>query len=332
MKSFFLVFFTLTITFVYDTNAQAVDSLSPGARRSPIAANDSIRKKQIRDITKYAQKSRLESINNDSALMSLLVRYKDTTLTTLKTDSLVAKVAADTSVDQKKVTSRSVNDKRLRNNFKVNLLGLVVRNFSFQYERIITKRISAAIGFRFMPEGKIPIVSNLAKALAIDDKDILDGLLEARINNLAITPELRIYLGRKGYGKGFYIAPFYRYSSYEIKNIPIQFGGDKPVVISGKIKTNTFGLLFGSHWSLSKRISLDWWLSGYQFGTHNGEMTGLAEKDLIPDQVVKLSENIKKITLPNVEYSTKVTNNSVRISTSGPWMALRTGLCLGIRF
>ncbi len=42
------------------------------------------------------------------------------------------------------------------NFIKVNLTSLPMMNFSLQYERVFTKRISGAVSFSLMPEKNIP--------------------------------------------------------------------------------------------------------------------------------------------------------------------------------
>src|ERR1700712_1269142 len=127
--------------------------------------------------------------------------------------------------------------KHQMNFVKFNLMGIALKNYSFTYERILTKTISLSASYRFMPTGKIPFAGTLAKAADDDDVDTKNTIENLRIGNYAITPELRFYLG-KGYGKGFYIALFYRYASFTADHIPIDYDDTHSLDLSGKLTSN----------------------------------------------------------------------------------------------
>ena len=223
--------------------------------------------------------------------------------------------------------------KPAKNFLKVNLLNLAIRNYSFQYERALSKRFSAAIGFRIMPKGGIPLLSTIEKSVSIDDEDVSETLRKVRIKNMAITPEVRFYVGKKGYGRGFYLAPFYRYAVYETGRLPVEINDEgKTVDLSGKLTTNTFGLQLGAQWMLSRRIFLDWWIIGPQFGTHKSEFTGSQDTNFTDDEKQDIDAFFEDFSLPNLNLTSKTNNNSITVSTSGPWAGIRAGLCLGVRF
>ena len=224
-------------------------------------------------------------------------------------------------------------NKPAKNFLKVNLLNIAIRNYSFQYERALSKRFSIALGYRLMPEGGIPLLSTIENAAGIKEEDVKDALRDVKIKNMAITPELRLYVGKKGYGRGFYLAPFYRYAVYETGRLPIKVDDDKKTInLSGKLTTNTFGLQLGAQWMLSKRISLDWWIIGPQFGTHKSEFTGAQDEEFTESEQQDIDNFFNDFSLPNLNLKTKRDNNSITVSTSGPWAGIRAGLCLGVRF
>ena len=61
-----------------------------------------------------------------------------------------------------------------------------------------------------MPKGGVPMLPFLDKYVpgVLENFDY-DNIKNMQINSLAFTPELRIYTGRHGYGRGFYLAPYY---------------------------------------------------------------------------------------------------------------------------
>src|SRR5690606_29082734 len=102
---------------------------------------------------------------------------------------------------------------------KVNLLSLPLRNFSFMYEHKIGSKVTAGLGLRFMPKGGMPMRSTISNL--VDDPDIDKQLDQFSTGNIAFTPEVRFYLGKEAM-RGFYLAPFARYSNYTAE-LPFEF-------------------------------------------------------------------------------------------------------------
>lgn len=225
--------------------------------------------------------------------------------------------------------------KQNKNVLKINLLSLPFNNLHVQYERQIGEKMSVALGFRYMPEGNIPLKSTVLDL--IDDPDATKHLTNLKTGNFAVTPEVRFYLGKAAL-KGFYIAPFARYSRYTA-SLPFDFtveddmGGEYNEVIplEGKLTTITGGLLLGSQFRLGKMVTLDWWILGPQYGSSKGNVAG--RKNLSPEEQQELRDQLNDITdLPLVKVTTKVDGNGADVDIKGPWAGVRAGLALGIRF
>ncbi len=116
----------------------------------------------------------------------------------------------------------------VKNIFKVNLLSPIVRTGSFFYERVITEKSTAQLGFFYTGWSS-------------------SG---TKIRGFGITPEYRFYVSNsKQAPQGFFVAPFLRYQNLELttdaaaeKATLTAFGG---------------GLVIGGQWIFSERISLD---------------------------------------------------------------------------
>ena len=139
---------------------------------------------------------------------------------------------------------------------KINLTSIALKNYAFQYERVITKPISVALSYRFMPTSKMPFAGTLSNSIGDDDPEAKQTIENLRMSNYAITPEVRFYLG-KGYGKGFYIALFYRYASFTFEHVPFHYNDNESLDLSGKLTSNTGGIMFGAQWPLGKHFCLD---------------------------------------------------------------------------
>ena len=229
-----------------------------------------------------------------------------------------------------------VAEKPARNIFKVNLPALALRNYSFQYELVVSKRVSLAFGYRNMPNGPLPFQSSLLSISGSNDQTTIDAIKNAQVGNTAFTPELRFYLGKKGYGRGFYVAPFLRSATYNASKINVAFsngaGGTLTIPIEGSIKTNTFGLLLGQQWSLSKWVSFDWWIIGPQYGTGSGSLSGVPPQTLNAQAQTELTKELNNISIPYATKKVTVTANSAKMDIDGPWAGVRAGLALGVKF
>jgi len=223
-----------------------------------------------------------------------------------------------------------------RNLIKLNLTGIPLRNYSVQYERVLSKRLSIAFSYRNMPEGNLPMKDFIIDNIDNPDQEAIDIINNFTISNYAITPEIRLYLGKKGYGRGFYIAPFYRSASYSGANMIFHYQDDndvdQSVTLSGDIKSQTFGLMFGAQWSLSRFLVLDWWIIGPHAGNGKGDLIGTSSQTMTADQQEELRQNLEDFEIPMVKKTVSVNSNGATMSVDGAWAGVRAGISLGIKF
>lgn len=210
---------------------------------------------------------------------------------------------------------------------KSNVTAYAFRNFSLNYERILNKRFSVGISGSTLAKGKIPYISSFNI-----DKDFES----AQLMGTQFTFEPRFYVGR-GYGEGFYIAPYYRYSSFRVSDINYTFDYNNvktPVEFSGSAKAHSGGVMFGAQWFLGKRnnIVLDAWFIGAHYGLSQGQIKGETSRTLTLGEQAELKKQIEDKSIPMLKYTTTVDKNSATINIDGPWAGLRAGLSLGYRF
>lgn len=247
-------------------------------------------------------------------------------------------VAQSTNVSDKKesvtITDGLVTPKK--NNFKISLTSLLFGNFQLQYERSLTKRIGVVVGYSFIPKGAIPFRTQL-NDLTADNADTQGIFEKSELGYKAFTPEVRFYLG-KGYGKGFYIAPFYRNVRYDITNVNFTFSSDVAGVteqnlsMGGKLSANSFGLQLGAQFNLGKHLILDWWIVGPHYGTSKGDFVGITDRNLTTFEQQELKKELDNIELPLSDIKTEVNARGAKINVSGPWGGVRSGISLGYRF
>lgn len=221
------------------------------------------------------------------------------------------------------------------NIIKVNLTALVLKNYSFQYERILNRKFSAAIGFRTMPNGAIPLKSTVEKLVG-DDAEAKAQINNFKLGNTAITAEMRFYVGKKGYGRGFYLAPFYRNATYKGSGLKFTYQNganvESSVSMSGDIKSNTFGLLLGIQNKIGKHISLDLWILGPHYGNGKGDFTGTTTTPMDATEQADLQQELDNFDMPFGTKKVTVTANGANVKLDGAFGGLRSGITIGVWF
>ncbi len=223
--------------------------------------------------------------------------------------------------------SQESNSSEKMNIVKTNVTAYAFRNINLTYERIINQRFSVAVGFGTMTKGSVPFSNSFIK-------DTEYANVEVGLTNFTIEP--RIYLG-KGYGHGFYLAPYYRYSSFDADNVVLNLDyglGAVPLKISGKATGNSGGLMIGAQWFLGKSENwvLDLWIVGAHYGKGKGDFRGNSSRPLTAYEQQELKKELDGLNIPFVKYTTTTDANGASMNVDGPWAGLRSGLSFGYRF
>src|SRR5882762_7411500 len=137
------------------------------------------------------------------------------------------------------------------NAIKINLLSPVARTFNIAYERKVSDNGSFQLGFYYTG----------AKS----------G--DLKLSGFGITPEYRFYLSQTPAPNGFYVAPFMRYTSYDLT---YNNGTDKA---SGSVTSFGGGLVVGRQWVFKERVTLDMFI-GPKYQSRNAKTTSGNSSDL----------------------------------------------------
>lgn len=233
------------------------------------------------------------------------------------------------------MTETTPSGKQKNNIVKLNVPALFFKKFSVQYERILNKKSGVALSVNLMPKSGLPLKSILLKAADGDAKSE-KVINDMTLSNFALTPEYRFYLGKKGYGRGFYIAPFYRFTTYSVNLLPVTYtrdgGGDNTIDLSGTISCHTGGFMLGAQWLLGKSIALDWWIFGPHYGAGSGTFTGLSKEPLSQSEQDDIKETVDNIDLPIIKKTVTTSPVGAVLKVDGPWAGIRAGLSIGVRF
>lgn len=218
---------------------------------------------------------------------------------------------------------------------KLNLTAIALKNYSLQYERTLNRKFSVALGIRTMPSTTLPFKNAIVKEVGDDDPDTKNTIETFELSNFSITPEVRVYLSKKGYGRGFYLAPFYRYASYKTSTLNFDYEGagtSGTISLSGKLTANTAGLMLGAQWAIGKRLSLDWWILGPHYGSGTGDFTGTSSRTLTAEEQNDLRDQLNDLDIPLTDKTVSVNANGASLKLDGPWAGIRAGILLGFRF
>ena len=223
-----------------------------------------------------------------------------------------------------------------KNLIKLNITSLLIKNYSLQYERILSRNISIALNFNIMPETTIPYTDNIFRWFDISDPEDQEMIENLLMSNYLITPEMRFYTGKKRYGNGFYISLFYQYGNYSVKNVLRKYepdaGGEAIMNTTGDVTSHTGGFMLGAQWALGKHMCLDWWILGPHFGVSSGNVLGLPSTPLTEGDQQRVEDELNDIDIPMFEQTVNVTPEKVTMIFDGPWGGIRAGLSIGVRF
>lgn len=212
----------------------------------------------------------------------------------MKSSFLFLSVCIAVSVNAQDSTKSHLTENK--NVVKLNLTALLLKNITVQYERAVSKKVSVAATFRFMPKGSIPFKSTV-KSL-INDAETSRQIESFSIGNKAVMPEVRFYMGKHGALHGFYIGLFASIARYDAA-LDYEYddnGITKTIPLTGAINTFTGGFMLGVHKTLGKRVKLDWWLLGPNYGSSKGDITGKKTMDAAEQQ--SLRNGIENLDIP----------------------------------
>lgn len=221
---------------------------------------------------------------------------------------------------------------------KFNITGVILNNYTFQYEKILKKKMSLALSVRFMPYNSLPIKGLIRDALGNTNPDSYGVIDRFKVSNFSFTPEVRFYFG-KGYGQGFYLAPFYRFAQFKSDDLLIYYQ-DKivpnklhEVNFKGNLTGNSIGVLAGTQWLIKNKFVIDLSIAGPHFGISSGDFTALTDYTLTQSDKDEIEKQINDLNIPLTKISYDYpTPNTARLKFNGPWGGVRFGLAVGIKF
>lgn len=177
------------------------------------------------------------------------------------------------------VTAQSFAQKEVRREvLKVNLSAVAMGAATVQYEKVLGKHFSLALGAGYRPKKVFPYAKDLEKYLDVADNRIdyisFENVkkAESSIGMYHITPEVRFYFGKKQAPIGTYLSIFGKYNDFhgdvpvfvdtDYRGLPVRL----ELPVNTKIKTASVGLMLGRQFRLGERFTFDWYVVGGHIG------------------------------------------------------------------
>jgi hypothetical protein len=255
--------------------------------------------------------------------------------TTSQPDTLVMENQDVLTTEKKPLPQKTYQ----RNIVKMNLSSLLLKNYNFSYERLISRKTSVLASFRTMPQTNLGSLKLSEKITTItEDGQLQEDLSLITASNNAYTAEIRFYGGRKPGAKGFYFGLYGRKADFNLDyaytyetatnsyNIPLQ---TKASGLGG-------GFLMGAQFAIAKRVMVDMYILGAHYGKLKGNVAATTNlSGLSEDERTQLQQELNDLlVIGNTSFlNTTVSSNGVVGKIEGPFAGVRgLGVSIGFSF
>lgn len=220
---------------------------------------------------------------------------------------------------------------------KFNISGAVFKNYTAQYERIISKNSSITFSAGVSLNAPLPFKQALINRFS-DNADAVRAINTTLFTKYVGTLEYRFYLAGHA-PTGWYLAPFVRYLNMTIDQ-DYTYTDLKGVLhrpnLKAQFNAGGAGVLLGYQWMLGKRIGLDLWLLGPFYGTNvKADFVGNDPlwQQLTAKDIQNIRRDINSVELPGYTVTDKINLPTIEALLEGPYYGVRAfGLALSYRF
>lgn len=219
---------------------------------------------------------------------------------------------------------------------KIGFFGLFGLDPHLAYERVLTEKTSINLNIAF-----IGFKDNLPFTDIEGEGETTDFDLDTKLSIFTITPEYRIYVGRKGAPRGFYLGPYLRYARYSYQfatDVDIDDDNGNPetvqVDIDGTMTATGMGFQMGVQWIINDIVSIDWGFFGIGFNRYLINVTGRADGDNVnyAKTAAEIEEELEDIPFIGKRVNFDTEDNSIQAKIPFFGLAVRTNLKVGIMF
>lgn len=204
-------------------------------------------------------------------------------------------------------------------------LGIVdLMKYNIGYERAVNEDQSFQINIAILPSKDVP------DQLLPDDVKELN--LDSKFSGYSILPEYRFYYSKKDSPRGFYLAPYLKYSKYTGTYIDNYSGANYQV--EGNYSSVGLGLQLGVQWIISDAFTIDWYFAGFEIDRDAFSLEFTTDAENVNFEKVKsrIAEEYSDIPFIGSKLSVTSGDNFVKGKAGFIFPGLRTGFSIGFAF
>lgn len=224
------------------------------------------------------------------------------------------------------------------NTIKFNFTPLLLRTFSFQYERVLKPKLSVLMHGGYTLPIKVPtgFYSGLDSLNTGNSSGKYTRITGGKFNGgFQLTPEVRFYPAGNA-NKGFYLAGYLRYNNLGVTaTVDHRDDSIAPIMrynYKGTYAFTSVGVMIGYQWFLGDNFTFDWWLLGFNAGSGKVKMEADGDFSTI-DKVQYINDINLNLTGPFIRnLKASIISNNASLQFSVPGFGVRSGLSLGYRF
>ncbi|PCH69254.1 MAG: hypothetical protein COC01_01815 [Bacteroidetes bacterium] len=222
----------------------------------------------------------------------------------------------------------STTIKAQQNVVKLNLTSLALMNPSLIYERALNENMSVNLHIQYLLPRGLP-------SLSFASEDTSVQFSSFKMSGISVVPEFRMYLSsEKEAPRGFYIAPYFRYSNYGATST---YAYDEDSCTNRAMLDTKFnisyiggGLTIGAHWLINDKVSVDWWFVGFGYGTVTSTVRVTGELQCDTYEQVRGSYETEVSDYGNV--TTSVGSDFAQVVIKRGLPGVRGGISIGYAF
>ncbi len=219
-----------------------------------------------------------------------------------------------------------------RHAVKLNLIPLVIKTVSLQYEYSITSKKS------FLCQGGYTFPTYLLEHYYDRYKSFGSRKVifkELKFNGgFQFSPEYRYYF-RDKQNSGLYIGAYLRYLRYAVisKVAYTDVNFNVNFIFTGLFTSTNLGLVTGYQWRLGNHFLIDWWILSAHAGANRFRLRTQDDFSIVdkPTFVQDLQNTIKDIPLLR-NFGSDIADKDIKVGFGYSFFGTRLGLCLGYRF
>lgn len=211
---------------------------------------------------------------------------------------------------------------------KASLTNIATGTVTLGYERTFAEKFSANLYLGLVVPRELP------EFFLDETNDGEEINIGSRLSGFNITPEFRIYPGRKGAPRGFYLAPYLRHNNYSVDLGSYTEDGET-YTATGKYVTFGGGLQLGCQWLIADMVSIEWYFMTIGYNTGNiklnfeGEDGSIEDPEGLEDD---LEADFGEIPWYGKKVKVDVTDSEAKVKLPIGMLAYRFGLSIGFAF